>query len=75
MTAPAPRPVTDHHWCAYCEECPCCDGGDRRFPRHWRLEIRGEGELHAQCSLCLDHRYVCSAPEQQPIPEQPTGAP
>lgn len=60
-----------YHFCDYCEPCPCCDGGDRRWPRRWRLEIRGDGELRAQCSVCHGGCYVCTAPATEQATEQP----
>lgn len=53
-------------FCPECAPCPCCDGGELRYPRRWRLDIRPDGELRAQCSLCLGSGYVCTEHDFKP---------
>lgn len=60
--------MTDYHFCPACEACPVCDGGDLRYPRSWRLSIRGDGELRAQCTGCDGRAWICPTPEKSAPP-------
>lgn len=56
-----------YHFCDECVECATCEGGALRFPRHWKLGVRGNNELFPICSTCDGHGFV-HVVDSPPIP-------